>query len=312
MRRMVLAVFLAIFLGAPAYAADPVFPPNSRVGLVPPPGFVASTKFPGFENQDAKSAIVVVELPAEAFPDIEKGFSDEALKARGVMVEKREEITLPSGRGILIIGQQSANNQKRREVAFAANLTSVSAIISVQVPDESREKVSDAAIRDALKTAVARTSVPDTEKLSVLPYKLKELAGFRVVRSAGDGSTLLTDGPQDVVAAVAQPFVLIGIAAGETPKADERDTFARRAFSSLPGIKEVKILRAEPMRINNLAGHEILAEAKDANSNTEVTAVQWLRFGPGGYLTMFAIGRRDAWADLFPRLRAIRDGIDLH
>jgi hypothetical protein len=158
---------------------------------------------------------------------------------------------------------------------------------------------------------VVRANVPDAERLAALPYRLGELAGFRVIRAGQDGAALLTDGPEDMVAAVAQPFVLIGLAAGEMPKPEDRDTFARRAFSSAPGLKEVKILRAEPLRINNQAGYEILAEAKDANSNTEVTTVQWLRFGNGGYLQIFAIARRDVWADLFPRLRAIRDGIDL-
>ena len=30
-----------------------------------------------------------------------------------------------------------------------------------------------------------------------------------------------------------------------------------------------------------------------------------------GHLQMFAIARRTAWNDVFPRLRAIRDGIEL-
>jgi hypothetical protein len=308
---VILAALAATVAGAPARAADPIFPPNSRIGLAPPPGFVPSTKFPGFENSQASAAILLVELPPEAFPDVEKGFTDEALKARGLTVETREDVPLATGRGFLITGQHAAGNQKRREMMFAGMLTGVTAIISVQIPDESRGAVSDADVREALKTVVARASVPDTEKLSVLPYKVRELAGFRVIRGAGDGSALLTDGPEDMVAAVAQPFVVLGITPGEAPKAEERDTFARRTFSSVPGIKEVKILRAEPMRINNLQGFEILAEAKDASSNTDITAVQWLRFGHGGYLTMFAIARRDVWTDLFPRLRAIRDGIDL-
>ena len=41
-------------LAAPALAADPVFPINSRVGLTPPPGFTPSAKFPGFENPQAR------------------------------------------------------------------------------------------------------------------------------------------------------------------------------------------------------------------------------------------------------------------
>jgi hypothetical protein len=306
-----LTAFVATLAGAPARAADPVFPTNSRIGLTPPPGFVASTRFPGFENPQAKAGIVFLELPAEAFPDIEKGFaSDEALKARGMTVETREPVEFPGGRGIMITGEHAANDLKRREIVFAAALTGVTAIVSVQIPDESRAAVSEPEVKAALKTIAVRATVPDAEKLSTLPYRLGELAGFRLVRSGPDGSALLTDGPEDMVAAVAQPFMLIGIAPGETPKPEERDTFARRVFASMPGIKEVRILRAEPLRIGNQAGFEILAEAKEANSNIDVTTVQWLRFGGGTFLTMFAIARRDAWADLFPRLRAIRDGIE--
>jgi hypothetical protein len=310
------AVFAAAAVAAcvalaptPAPAADPVFPVNSRIGLVPPPGFVPSNKFPGFENTQANSAIVLLELPAEAFPEIEKSFTDEALKTRGMTVETREPMELQGARGFLLTGQHVTGNLTRRELVLAVQLSGVTAIVSVQIAEEARAAVSEPDMREALKTVVARAAVPDAEKFSALPYRLGELAGFRLIRGGPDGTALLTDGPEDTVAAVAQPFVLIGLAPGEMPKPDERDTFARRAFSSIPGIKEIRILRAEPLRINNQPGYEILAEAKDS-SGTDITTVQWLRFGAGGYLQMFAIARRGVWADLFPRLRAIRDGIE--
>jgi hypothetical protein len=313
MRHAVFAAAVAACValaGAPARATDPVFPTNSRIGLAPPSGFVPSAKFPGFENPQANAVIVLLELPAEAFPEIEKTFTDEALKTRGMTVETREPIELQGARGFLLTGQHVTGNFKRREIVLAVPVSGATAIVSVQIAEESRAAVSEPDIREALKTLVTRAAVPDAEKLAALPYKLGDLAGFRLIRGGPDGTALLTDGPEDTVAAVAQPFVLIGLAPGEPPKAEERDTFARRAFSSMPGIKEVRILRAEPLRISNQAGYEILAEAKEANSNTEVTTVQWLRFGAGGYVQMFAIARRDVWTDLFPRLRAIRDGIE--
>jgi len=313
MRHAVFGIALAALIAlavAPAHAADPVFPPNSRIGLTPPPGFVPSTKFPGFENTQTTAAIVLIELPAEAFAEVEKSFTDEALKTRGMTVETREPIEIQGARGFLLTGQHVTGNLKRRELVLAVPLPGVTAIVSVQIAEEARAAISEPDLRAALKTVVTRAAVPDTEKLSALPYRIGELAGFRLIRGGPDGTALLTDGPEDTVAAVAQPFVLIGLAPGETPKPEERDTFARRAFSSIPGIKEVKILRAEPLRIGNQAGYEILAEAKDQTSGTEITTVQWLRFGGGTYLQMFAIARRDVWADLFPRLRAIRDGIE--
>ena len=129
------------------------------------------------------------------------------------------------------------------------------------------------------KTVTVRPTVPESERLAVLPYKIGNLAKFRLVKSAHQGVALLTDGPKDEVTAVEQPFLLIGIAPGAAPKPEERDAFAKRVFSTAPGIKDVKITRAEPLRIGQAQGYEIVADAKDASSGTEVTTVQWLRFG---------------------------------
>ena len=55
---------------------------------------------------------------------------------------------------------------------------------------------------------------------------------------------------------------------------------------------------------------QVIADAKDASTGTDVTTVQWLRFGPNAYMQMFAIARKAAWNDVFPRLRQIRDSIE--
>jgi hypothetical protein len=310
-RRSILGALAAIALAAaPAFADDPVFPVNSRIGLVPPPGFTPSARFTGFENAAANAALVIAELPAEAFPEMEKGFTDEAFKARGMTVTLREPMTLKDGRGIMVAGPRDSDGAKRHEVMLLAGVSGVTAVVSVQMIEASHATITDAVLRDALKTLAVR-QVPEAEKLGVLPYRLGNLAGFRVVRTAPNGTALLTDGPNDAVTDVKQPFMLIGFAGGEAPKPEDRDAFARRLFSAAPGIRDIRITRAEPLRINQGAGYEIIAEAKDAKSGIDVTTVQWVRFGQSAHMQMFAIARRTAWNDTFTRLRAIRDGIEL-
>ena len=306
-----LAIVLAtVISAAPARAADPVFPLNSRIGLVPPPGFTLSTKFPGFENPAASAAVVIAELPPAAYAEIEKGFTDEAFKARGMTVTLREPVTFKDGKGIMIAGPRVAEGAKRHEAMLLADLSGVTALVSIQMIEASHATITDAVLRDSLRTLAVR-DVPDSEKLGVLPYRLGDLAGFRVVRTASNGTAILTQGPNDAVADVAQPFLLIGIAAGEAPKPEDRDAFARRLFSASPGIKDIRITRAEPLRIGQQPGYEIVADAKDAKSGIDVTTVQWVRFGGSGHLQMFAIARRAAWNDAFARLRTIRDGIEV-
>ena len=311
MRRTIFAALAIVTLTvAPALAADPVFPVSSRIGLVPPAGFVPSTKFIGFENPQASAAILLVAMPNEAYPELEKGFTDEMLKSRGIQVATREPMTFKDGKGLFVAGPKEADGAKRYESVLIANVAGITALVSVQMLESSRATITDDMVRDALKTIAVRQQIPDAERLAVLPYKIGELSGFRVIRSGHDGAAVLTLGPKDSVTNVEQPFMLVTVVTGEAPKADERDKIARQAFSSAPGIKDIKITRAEPLRMGQSNGHEIIAEAKDSTSNLDVTAVQWLRFGTNAHLQIFPIVRRTAWSEVYPKLRAIRDGIE--
>lgn len=304
------ALAILAFASAPAFAADPVFPVASRIGLVPPAGFTPTTKFIGFENPQASAAILLVAMPGDAYPEIEKSFTDEMLKSRGVNVAIREPMTFKDGKGIFIAGPKEAGGVKTYESILIATISGLTSLVSVQMVEASHATITDAIVRNALKTVAVRQDIPENEKLEILPYKIGELSGFHVIRSGPDGTAFLTLGKKDVVTEVEQPYLLIGIVTGEPPKPEERDKIARQAFASAPGIKDIKIIRAEPLRIGQASGYEIVAEAKDATSNVDVTTVQWLRFGANAHLQMFGIARRSAWKDAYPKLRAIRDGIE--
>src|SRR4051812_3051658 len=77
-----------------ATAADAVFPTASRLGLVPPAGLEAATTFPGFEDNGKTAFIRLIALPQQAFAEIDKTMTNEALKKQGMIVEKREALKL--------------------------------------------------------------------------------------------------------------------------------------------------------------------------------------------------------------------------
>ena len=60
---------------------------------------------------------------------------------------------------------------------------------------------------------------------------------------------------------------------------EERANFARYAFNSIAGIKDIHLTMSEPVRMDNQQGFETVAQAKDANTSVDVMVVQWLRFG---------------------------------
>lgn len=300
---------LAVAVGSAVQAAEAVFPLGSRIGLVPPAGMVPSTTFQGFEDRDRNVALLLSELPPDAFQAMEKAFTVDALKAKGVEAERREDVAIKDGQGFIVVAHQDAGGMSLRKWALIAATSELTAIVTLQVPDAAAETYPDAACRAALASLAVR-KVPQQEQLTLLPYELRDLAGFRLVRALPDGTALLTEGPKDAVGTTDQPYMLIAIPPAAPPQPAEREAFARRLLAATPGVKEIRIVRSEPLRIGGQPGYEVLAEAKEEASSAAVTLVQWMRFGPGRFLHIFGMARSDAWPALFTRMRAVRDGIE--
>jgi hypothetical protein len=305
------SIVLAISLASPlpGEAADPVFPPGSRIGLVPPAGMAPSTAFTGFEDSERHAVIVLSELAGSSYPDVEKEFSSEGMRAGGMEVERREDIALKDGPGFLIIARQRLSGTLVHRWALVLSSAAVTAIVTTTIPQPAKDAYPDSALRVALSSVTIRAEVPVEEQLAALPYSLGNLAEFRLLRAGRDGVAILTLGPKDTSIATEQPFFLIAPEPGPVPDPNERDGFARRVLAELPGLKELRFVRSEPIRINGRPSQEIIARAKDGKNNMPLVLVQWLRFGTGGYTRMLGIAGSDVWESVFPRMRALRDGI---
>src|SRR5690349_8275413 len=109
------SLLLILFIAVPAHAADIVYPPGSRIGLTPPPGLTVSQSFAGFEDLDKRVALVMVALPAAAYPDIDKTTTPELLQRQGVTLDTREDVTHPLGKGFLVLGRQEIEGQRVRK-----------------------------------------------------------------------------------------------------------------------------------------------------------------------------------------------------
>jgi hypothetical protein len=318
------AVVLSVMLpGLPAQAADPIFPPGSRLGMVPPAGMVVSHSFEGFEDVDKNAAILLSTLPAVAYDQIDKTLVPEALQKQGILIDHRDPITLDAGKGFLLVGREmhgTAPFDKLLLVVAAGDLT---ALITVQVPDHD-PVYSEKVLRDAFATLAVRPSVPDAERLSLLPFTVGDLAGFKIddvlpgralmldnpVTSSAANDAAKNDAAKDASPAAPNARFLIAAVPGGPNETEDRANFARVAFGQIGGIKDVQLQDAEPLRIGNASGFQILAKAKDAQSDADVMVVQWLRFGGGGFMQMIGIARAEAWSDVFNRMRAVRDSID--
>jgi len=178
-------------------------------------------------------------------------------------------------------------------------------MINVEVPDAATTVYSDAVIRKALASAVVRP-VPIDEQLGLLPFKLSELAGFRVNKVLPAGGVIITEGPNDDIGD--QPYMIVSVGSGSPEQPNDRVNFARDLLLSSP-LRNLSLQQGDTMRIGGMPGYEIRGEAKSPTDKL-LSVVQWVRFGTGGFMRIVGVGAKDNWDSLFTRFRAVRDGIE--
>jgi hypothetical protein len=307
---MLLALLLMLS-GRGATAADVVFPAGSRLGLVPPAGMVASRTFQGFQEPGTKATILLTTLPANAYEQLAKAMVPEAMRKEGIEVERREAVEFAAGKGFVLSGRQTIEKERYRKWLLIASADDVTALVNVQVPEQA-DNYSEAAVRAAFATLTVRPQIPEAEQLSLVPFRIEELAGFHIEDVLpGRGIVLVDPTGQSAegAGATAKARMFISALAGGPEEAADRSNFARVTFGQIVGIKDVQLQDAGPLRIASQPGYQTLAKAKDAGSGADVMVVQWLRFGTGGFLRMIGIARAEVWPETFTRLRAVRDSV---
>ena len=277
---------------------------------MPPPGVTASRNFVGFEDAPNNVAITMVALPPQAYADIERSTADARLQTQGLTAETREALSLAGSTAFLVIARQEIENIKLHKWIMAASTPELTAVVTFQVPDDARTAYPDAAIRAALASLVIRPAVPIDEQLSLLPFKLGELAGFHIGAIFAGRGVMLTDASDHSSPPTHEPLFVVSIAPGGPAQAGDRANFARDVLATIPNVKDLRIDTSEPLRVGGQPGHQIMAQGKDLASGDGITIVQWLRFGNGAYMQLVGIARSDAWTAAYARFRQVRDGID--
>jgi hypothetical protein len=306
MLRCLIFVLVAL-AGIPAALAEPVFPSGLRIGLEPPGDMTVSKRFNGFEDTGRKAAITILDLPARAYQDIEH--SAFAKDQQGLSGIKRESFPFASGIGILISGTAQDHGVTVRRwflmaTAVGGKVQNLAALVSAQVPQAAGAVYSDAVIRKALASVTFRPA-PNTERLAMLPFKLDDMAGFRVLQVTPAGDVILIDGPDDDISR--QAYMIVSIGPGAPTGQDERARFARNMLDNAP-LANLRVSLIDPMRITGAPGLEIRAQATGPRRDS-VALVQWVRFSGSGYLRIVGVTAADKWDAAFTRFRAVRDGI---
>lgn len=300
---------LAILAAGAALAAEPTFPPGSRIGLVPPKDMKLVRGVSGFQDPATGAAIVTIEMPGAAFGSVAAGLGDEALKSQSFALQSRDKVKLGKGEAIIVSGEQTENGVTVPKSILLTGDDTVTALVIAQAPQAASQAVRDG-MRDALKTVALRPALTVDEQVKALPFALADTAGFRPVRAMAGNALLMTDGPKDVVRDAEQPIMIVAQSFAPAPAPPEqRDLFARQALVANAALKDTVFERSQGFRLGGADWHEIVAKGKDGASEQPVIVMQTIRFSSDGYLRMLGIARADKRDDVIPRFRRIVDGV---
>ena len=289
-----------------AFAADPVFAPGARVGLVPLVGLVKAKTFVGFETEDQGVKVLMADLPAEAYGEVANAFKANPGGTGGV---KPESIETAAGLAYYTAESAKEGTTNVRRYSMILPGPTFSGYVAVQVPENASKIYTDDAVRQMFASAVIRNEVPVAEQLGMMPFNISELGSFKNIRTLAPGAAIiLADGDEKTGFEVA-PFMIVGLIGTTAASPDDRGRFAQQIAATIPGVREAKITMSEPVRIDGQAGYETRIDAVSGKDNTPVTVVQWLRFGAQTSLRIIGSSPRDDWSKAFPRFRAVRDGI---
>jgi hypothetical protein len=291
---------------SPAFAADPVYPPGVRVGMVPLVGLAPAKTFTGFETEDHSIKVLVTELPAASFGEVETAF-----KANPVPGAPRpESMETAAGKAYYTVesGKDGAVNVRRYAMIISGGI--FSGYVAAQIPENAARIYTDDAVRQMFASAVIRKEVPVEEQLGLLPFKMTELGSFKSVHTLAPGAAILLSDGSEESGIEAASFMVVGMIASSPATPEDRGRFAQQVAATIPGLRDAKITMSEPVRLDGTAGYETRIDAVSGKDNAPVSVVQWLRFGgSNSVLRIIASAPRDDWTKAFPRFRAVRDGI---
>jgi hypothetical protein len=304
--RLLTAVALLIVALTPALAADTVFPLGVRVGLTPLVGLSVSKTFPGFETEDHSVKVLVTELPADAYNEVKNAFANPA----GMGGVRPESIETAAGPAYYTIENAKDGTANVRRYSMIMSGGAFSGYVVMQVPEDTSKIYTDDAVRQMFASATLRKEVPIDEQLGMLPFKLNDLANFKNVRTLAPGAAVILADADEKTGFEPAPFMIIGIIGATPAEPDDRARFAQQAATNIPGVRDARITMAEPLRIGGMPGYETRVDATSGKDNTQVTVVQWIRFGGPTSMRIVGSAPRDQWSAAFPRFRAVRDGIE--
>ena len=249
--------------------------PGTTVSMTPPAGFVLATEFSGFKDREGTASILVVELPAEPYPQLSAVFGDlemarKAFATKGISVSALKRIDISSGPVVFLSGTQTAGTlHLKKWMALLKGEKTV--LITFQAAEGSA--LTEAAAQKATESTTLGSVPSLKEKISKLPFKIEATAPFRIVDTIMGSGVMLTAGDKDVDPEGKQPMLIVAAdLSGKSGSGDLAQT-ARALLVQTQGLKDATIETEKAIRFAESDGIMLSGKTQDGRHFSQFAAV---------------------------------------
>jgi len=226
--------------------------PGTKYSMIPPEGFILSTNFSGFQNNETGASIMIMDIPT-SYSSLVSGFTKEALKTKGMNLLYKENVRYKNSDAMLFKVSQKANgiNYLKQVLLFGdkAKTVMVNGIYPEQAKDSENE------IKKSLFT------IERNEKLVEKPLESVNFSinvdgtDYKLVKSLA-GSLLYSE---DDKIPTDKGLIGVSYSLGHKVNSDYKQ-FSIDRLKKLPDASNSIIKTIDKVTISDMEGYEIVAE----------------------------------------------------
>ncbi|AFZ36044.1 hypothetical protein Sta7437_2511 [Stanieria cyanosphaera PCC 7437] len=242
---------------------------GTKISLIPPQGFVSATRFPGYQQEETNSSIVVTEIPA-SISELASGLTNaEELSKKGMVLLQQEIVKVNQQDAILINVQQSAYGTEFNKWILLLGNQTESVLLTATFPQELASDYSESLKKSLLTVQWNQTQT--AVATDGLEFTLEENGDLKLAQRLGN-SLIYTKNGVFPAKSINDPFFVV--APSVAPQYQELEDFARQRLLKTDNLTEIEIETGNQIVINNLDGYEIIGVGKNIKSRNLVSIYQ--------------------------------------
>ena len=298
--RQVVSAALGIF-ACGVFCAEPVRVPGTRVSLDPPEGYSRAQQFPGFQNAQAQSSLMVTELPGPASA-MKRGMTKEALATRGMTLLESSAVGVDGQDALLLRVRQAVESGDVLKWMLIAGDETRTVMIVGTYPKAAAAAVGEG-IRRSLIGARLGLAAAAPDPFEGLGFRITPTARLKMAGRVGNLLTLTETGtvtPGNPDAAL----YFAGHSLGSVEIGDLR-AFSETRLAQTTRTRGITGVTGRATALDGLEAYELEANATDAQTGRPVRLYQVVAPDPGGYYIVQGFVSPARAAEVVPEFKRV-------